>query len=162
MEHQLHQQIFTERQKLLFWARMRRQTLLMLLGTTSISHIWYPNYSDGLAPPCSMSTLELLERSDICGMAQGGHKLSLSSGWSEGLGFRSFSLSSQITRCSCLWGPREVAALRTGWSVRAWSPSATWNMKTHMILVMLSSSLLSPCNWMQLETEAEGRGEKTH
>lgn len=104
---------FHRKQKLLFWARGRRQTLLMLLDLISISHIWYPDYNDGSAP-YSMSTLKLLELSDICGMAHWGHMLSLSSDWSEGLRVCGLSLCYQITLCSCLAGPREVAALKSG------------------------------------------------
>lgn len=89
------------------------------------------------------------------------HELSLSSGWSEGLRLYGFSLSSQVTG-SCLWGPREVAALRTDQFSVSMKPLRTWNMKTYMLHAILSFSLLSPCR-MQLETEeAEGRGDKTH
>lgn len=54
----------------------------MLLDIANISHKLFPNCTDGLAPPYSMSILLLLELSDACGMAHGGHVLSLSQGWS--------------------------------------------------------------------------------
>lgn len=51
---------------------------LMLLDITSNSHKWFPNCTDGLAPPYSVSILMLLELSDVCGMAHWGDTLSLS------------------------------------------------------------------------------------